>query len=104
MTSPATIVRSVPLRLPRMCVAVVGTSPVELIKNAEAAVRDNPFIEFRLDYLRQPTAALQRIKDFLDYHPEAVAIATCRRAPNGGKFRRPVSSQLDILLKAAAHG
>ena len=104
MTNATSFVRSVPLRLPRMCVAVVGSSPVELIKNAESAVRDNPFIEFRLDYLRQPTAALPRIKDFLDYHPEVVAIATCRRAPNGGKFRRPVSSQVDVLLKATAHG
>jgi 3-dehydroquinate dehydratase/shikimate dehydrogenase len=104
MTNAASPGRSLPPRLPRMCVAVIGSSPVELIRNAEAAARDNSFIELRLDYLRQPTAALDRVQDFLDYHPEVVAIATCRRASNGGKFRRPVASQLDVLLKAAARG
>jgi 3-dehydroquinate dehydratase/shikimate dehydrogenase len=75
-----------------------------MLQRAESLVRDNPFIEFRLDYLSQPAAALPKLKQFLDLHPELMAIATCRRAVNGGKFKGSLSAQVDILLKAAAAG
>jgi 3-dehydroquinate dehydratase/shikimate dehydrogenase len=91
-------------RLPRLCVAVIGSDALDILQKAEALVRDNPFLEFRLDYLSQPAAALPKLKHFLDLHPEATVIATCRRAVNGGKFRGSAHSQLDILLKAAASG
>src|SRR5258707_11026429 len=32
------------------------------------------------------------------------AIATCRRAPNGGKFSGNAAAQLEVLTKAAAAG
>ena len=41
-------------RLPRVCVAVVGEDASNIIDRAESLVRDNPFMEFRLDYLAQP--------------------------------------------------
>ena len=91
-------------RLPRLCVAVTGSDPADLLPRAESLVRDNPFLEFRLDYLSQPVAAFPKLKQFLELHPEATVIATCRRAVNGGKFRGSIQSQLDILLKAAAAG
>ena len=91
-------------RLPRVCVAVVGEDASNIIDRAESRVRDNPFMEFRLDYLAQPAAALPKLKHFLDLHPEATVIATCRRAVNGGKFKGSASAQLDILTKAAATG
>lgn len=96
--------RSMPLRLPRICVAVVGSSGAELCDKAEAFVRDNPFIEFRLDYVKQPGMALAAVKKFLSYHPYVIAIATCRRANNGGKFKGSVAAQADMLAKAAASG
>ncbi|HXZ82012.1 MAG TPA: shikimate dehydrogenase [Terriglobales bacterium] len=96
--------RPFPLRPPRVCVAIFGSDAAELIEKAEAIVRDNPFIEFRLDYLRAPALALPRIKNFMSYHPEVTAIATCRRAVNGGKFRGTISSQIETLTKAAAAG
>ncbi len=74
-------------RLPRVCVAVVGEDASNIVERAESLVRDNPFMEFRLDYLAQPAAALPKLKHFLDLHPEATVIATCRRAVNGGKFK-----------------
>jgi 3-dehydroquinate dehydratase/shikimate dehydrogenase len=83
---------------------VVGEDAVELLTKAESIVRENPFLEFRLDYLRQPGAALPKLKRFLELHPEATVVATCRRAPNGGKFRGSLASELDVLLKAAATG
>jgi 3-dehydroquinate dehydratase/shikimate dehydrogenase len=96
--------RLLPLRLPRVCVAIIAPTAAEMFEKADAMVRDNPFIELRLDYLRQPASAFQRIRRFLDYHPQALMIATCRRAVNGGKFRGSVTAQVQALLKAASCG
>jgi 3-dehydroquinate dehydratase/shikimate dehydrogenase len=85
-------------------VAVIGSDAPDLLERAESLVRDNPFLEFRLDYLTQPVAALPKLKHFLDLHPEATVIGTCRRAVNGGKFKGSIQAQLDILMKAAAAG
>ena len=91
-------------RLPRVCVAVVGEDPNKILDRAESLVRDNSFMEFRLDYLTNPLAGLPKLKHFLDMHPEATVIATCRRAVNGGKFKGGASAQLEVLTKAAAMG
>jgi len=91
-------------RLPRVCVAVVGEDPANIIERAESVVRDNPFMEFRLDYLSNPAAGLPKLKHFLDLHPEATVIATCRRVVNGGKFKGSAAAQLELLTKAAATG
>src|SRR5437667_7647624 len=79
--------RLIPLRLPRVCVAVTGSDATELIEKAESLVRDNTFLEFRLDYLSHPALALPKIKRFTEYHPHIAAIATCRRVSSGGKFK-----------------
>src|SRR5215471_13426389 len=89
------------LRLPRVCVALIGATATELAQKAEAVVRENPFIEFRLDYLSRPGSAFPIIKSFIEFHPEAIVIATCRRVKSGGKFRGSVQSEVEILLKAA---
>src|SRR5271166_4357115 len=91
-------------RLPRLCVAVIGSDASSIVERAESLVRDNTFLEFRLDYLAQPSAGLPKLKNFLEMHPEATVIATCRRAVNGGKFRGSVAAQLSVLLKAADSG
>src|SRR5579863_3629682 len=98
------VARLRPLRLPRVCVAVIGSDPTEMLEKAEALVRDNTFLEFRLDYLPRPALALPKLKQFAEYHSHVVALATCRRVAAGGKFRGSVASQLDILAKAAAAG
>ena len=54
--------------------------------------------------MRSRPSALPKLKHFLDLHPEATVIATCRRAVNGGKFKGSASAQFDILIKAAATG
>ena len=96
--------RLLPLRMPRVCLAVTAADPTELVEKAEGLVRDNPFLEFRLDYLARPGLALPKIKHFFEVHPNAVVIATCRRAASGGKFKGSVASQLDVLTKAAGAG
>jgi 3-dehydroquinate dehydratase / shikimate dehydrogenase len=103
-SAPAYVPRLLPLRLPRVCVAVIGTDPQEMAEKAEGLVRDNSFLEFRLDYLSKPGLAIARIKRFTESHPGTVIIATCRRVASGGKFKGSIASQLDILGKAAAVG
>lgn len=98
------VARFRPLRLPRVCVALTGSDAGEMVDKAETLIRDNSFLEFRLDYLRRPGLALPRIKQFNEYHPHVVCIATCRRAASGGHFRGSLAKQLDILTKAAAAG
>lgn len=96
--------RPLPRRMPRVCVAVAAASGAEMVERAENLVRDNPFLEFRLDYLKNPAQGLAALKRFLTYRPECIAVATCRRAVNGGKFRGSVAAQLSLLAKAAAAG
>lgn len=104
VTSAPTLPRHLPLRLPRVCVAVTASNGADMIAKAESLVRDNPFIEFRLDYIRQPATALARVRRFLEYHPEVLAIGTCRRVAGGGKFRGSPAAEADLLVKAAAAG
>ena len=96
--------RFLPLRMPRVCVAITGTDANDMIEKAESLARDNSFIEFRLDYVSQPVAAIPKVKKFFEMHQHVVAIATCRRAENGGKFKGSLTAQLDILGKAAGAG
>ena len=103
-SSSAYAPRLLPLRLPRVCVAVIGSDGNEMAEKAEALVRDNSFLEFRLDYLSKPGLAMARLKRFTQSHPATVVIATCRRAVSGGKFRGSIAAQLEVLSKAAMAG
>ncbi|MGB9236534.1 MAG: type I 3-dehydroquinate dehydratase, partial [Terriglobales bacterium] len=96
--------RLLPSRLPKVCLAVSADTADELLDLAESMARDNPFVELRLDYLKQPLGALAKIRRFLETHQYVTAIATCRRADNGGKFKGSLASQLEILSKASASG
>lgn len=91
-------------RLGRVCVAITGNTPQEMLERAEEALRENSFIEIRLDYLPKPLAAMSKFRDFLDLHREATAIATCRRKVNGGKFAGSAANEVEVLAKAAASG
>src|SRR3954469_24603913 len=103
-TSSSYVSRFLPARLPRICVAIAATNAVEMVQKADLMVRDNSFIEFRLDYLSKPAPGLAKLKTFIEFHPEALIVATCRRAASGGKFRGSIASQLDVLAKAASLG
>ncbi|MGA2979023.1 MAG: shikimate dehydrogenase [Terriglobales bacterium] len=100
--------RFLPMRLPRVCLALggdtIGDTIEDMLAIAESMARDNPFLEFRLDYLKQPLAALPKIHRFLETHQYVIAIGTCRRAENGGKFKGSLASQLEVLTKAHAAG
>jgi 3-dehydroquinate dehydratase / shikimate dehydrogenase len=92
------------MRLPRVCLALSGDTIEDILAIAESMARDNPFVEFRLDYLKHPLTALPKIHRFLETHQYVTAIATCRRADNGGKFKGSLASQLEVLAKARSAG
>jgi 3-dehydroquinate dehydratase / shikimate dehydrogenase len=96
--------RFLPLRLPKVCLAVNADTVDAMLDIAESMAQDNPFVEFRLDYLKQPLGALPKLRRFLETHQYVTAIATCRRADNGGKFRGSLASELEALTKACAAG
>ena len=73
-----------------------------MLEKAATAAKETTFLEFRLDFLDKPAAALPKFKAFLAENTAVTAIATCRRAENGGKFEGTVAAELDLLLKAAA--
>jgi len=92
------------LRVGKLCVAVQGASPAEMLERAEAALKDAKFLEFRLDALPKPSAALPQLTEFLAARRDVTAIATCRRQNFGGRFARSLAAELEVLLAAAQAG
>jgi len=92
------------MQFPRVCTVVIAQNPADLLEKVEQVCRDNSFIEVRLDYLSKPALAFPRLKQFFASHRDITAIATCRRAVNGGHFRGSVASQYELLIKAAQNG
>ncbi len=91
-------------RIGKICVAIIGSTPAEMVERATEAVRENTFLEFRLDYLATPLTALPKLKQFLGEHSEVTAVATCRRVATGGKFKATIAAELEVLEKAASSG
>jgi 3-dehydroquinate dehydratase/shikimate dehydrogenase len=91
-------------RIGKLCVAISGHTGQEMVEKAAEAVKETPFLEFRLDYLPKPALAIPLLKDFLAANTAAAAIATCRCKENGGRFDGSKTAALEILLKAAAAG
>jgi 3-dehydroquinate dehydratase/shikimate dehydrogenase len=75
-----------------------------MIERAEKALADTKFLEFRLDSLARPASVLADLKTFMAAHRDATAIATCRRKGNGGNFPGSLTTEFDLLLKAAQSG
>jgi len=96
--------RALRLRLPRVCVAITGEEAGEMESKAEVAVRENNFLEFRLDYLTNPPSAFAKIKALYEMRPDMIAVATCRRVQAGGRFKGSIAAQVEILGKAAGAG
>lgn len=91
-------------RMGKICVAIAGSTPAELLTRAEEVARDNPFLELRLDTLNKPQAVMAKLKPFLALHRHVTVIATCRRAEGGGDFVGEVYEQAEILEAAARAG
>src|SRR5437016_11094604 len=80
------IPRFLPLRLPKVCVAVIGRDATEMAQKAETLVRDNPFLEFRLDYLSKPGLAFLRSGNSWSSTPTRCASPRVGERPAGGSF------------------
>lgn len=91
-------------RIGKICVAITGATPADMMRNAEAIIRENHFVEFRLDYLPNPAAVIPKLKQLLYERSEVTAIATCRRVQTGGKFKGTIAAELEVLEKAAQAG
>jgi 3-dehydroquinate dehydratase/shikimate dehydrogenase len=91
-------------RIGKICVAIIGSTAAEMVEKANAVVKETPFLEFRLDYLEKPLAALPKFKQFFADNTAATGVATCRRAANGGKFTGNLAAEMEILVKAAGAG
>jgi 3-dehydroquinate dehydratase/shikimate dehydrogenase len=91
-------------RIGKLCVAITGVTPREMIDRATDVLKETTFLEFRLDYLPKPAAALPLLKQFLAENGAATAIATCRLTENGGRFSGSRTAALQLLLEAAAAG
>src|SRR4051812_19868693 len=102
--APATPPLRPRLQLGKMCVAIQAPTPGEMLERAERALTDARFLEFRLDSLPRPAAVLPDLKAFMAAHRDVTAIATCRRKDNGGNFSGSLTSEFDVLLKAAQAG
>ena len=64
------------MRLGKLCVAIQGGTAEELFRRAESAAPETRFVEFRLDSLAKPAAALPKVKEFLEAHREATVVPT----------------------------
>src|SRR5271167_1537326 len=91
-------------RIGKVCVAIIGATPAEMLEKASAVVKETPFLEFRLDYLEKPLLALPKLKHFLADNTAVTAIATCRRTANGGKFVGSLAAEVEVLSIAGGTG
>jgi 3-dehydroquinate dehydratase / shikimate dehydrogenase len=91
-------------RIGKVCVAIIGSTPAEMLEKASAVVKETPFLEFRLDYLEKPLLALPKLKHFLADNTAVTAIATCRRTANGGKFAGSLAAEVEVLSIAGGTG
>src|ERR1700745_934108 len=91
-------------RIGKVCVAIIGSTAAQMLKNASAAAKEPPSLEFPLAYLEKPLLALPKLKHFFTDNTAATGIATCRRTANGGKFSGNVAAEIEVLSKAAAAG
>ena len=103
-SAPSTPVIRPRLHLGKLCVAIQAASPAQMFERAETALKDAKFLEFRLDSLPKPAAALPALKKFMAENREVAAIATCRRKEFGGNFTGSLTAELDLLENAAAAG
>ncbi len=95
--------------LPPICITVTGTTPNELLQNAQRALEHSRVVVLRLDWLPDPSQGIRVIRQLLESGPKRpdrapLLQATCRRQQSGGRFRGTVAEQIKILQEASAAG
>ena len=94
-----------PGSLPRICVALGLPTPSLLSRAAEHEYKDgNTFLEFRIDYLPDPSTAAELIRNFKKRYPDSYIVATCRHKQNNGGFSGSIEQQIAHLKNAVMAG
>jgi 3-dehydroquinate dehydratase/shikimate dehydrogenase len=91
--------------LPRICIALGIPDVDRLLEHARReAEAGETFLEFRLDYLKDPIGGARAIRGFLETYPDCTVLATCRRHQNQGKFNGSIEEELRVLDAAVGAG
>jgi 3-dehydroquinate dehydratase/shikimate dehydrogenase len=91
--------------LPRICIALGIPDVDRLLEHARReAEAGETFLEFRLDYLKDPIGGARAIRGFLESYPDCTVLATCRRHQNQGKFNGSIEEELRVLDAAVGAG
>jgi 3-dehydroquinate dehydratase/shikimate dehydrogenase len=76
-----------------------------LLERASAEIASgSSFLEFRIDFLRDPFEGVSAVEEITRKFPECQILATCRRHQNHGRFNGSVDEQIDLLEKTANAG
>jgi 3-dehydroquinate dehydratase / shikimate dehydrogenase len=90
---------------PKVCVALGFPDASELMAQARHEIEQGDrFLEFRLDYLRDPLTGVSAIDAITSEFPEAMVLATCRRKENHGHFEGSIEEQIRVLNAAVNAG
>ncbi len=96
---------SLPRTLPRICVALGLPTASQLYCAAEREYKDgSTFTEFRLDYLPDPAAGIEALREFRKSYPDAQVLATCRHHSATGRFKGSLDRQIEVLEDALHAG
>ena len=97
--------KPLPQQLPKICIALGLPTIEKLLQHARNEIESGErFLEFRLDYLPDPSAGANAIREFLEANPEVSILATCRRHQNHGRFNGSIDEQIRILEAAVRAG
>jgi 3-dehydroquinate dehydratase/shikimate dehydrogenase len=89
----------------RLCAVVAAPTATEMAAQIQAALRETPTIEMRLDWLRSDRERTRLLAWLRAHRPRrAIFLATCRRRAGGGLFPGNIQSQLDWLRAAGEAG
>src|SRR5690348_12656543 len=88
--------------LPHICVALGFPNASQLARTAEREYKDgNTFLEFRLDYLPDPSAGIEIIRKLRKSLPGIYILATCRHKRASGHYKGYIEEQFAILQASA---
>ena len=96
---------SLPQSLPHICVALGFPGAAQLARAAEREYKDgNTFLEFRLDYLPDPSAGIEVIRKLRKSLPGIYILATCRHKRAAGQYKGDMEQQFAVLQDSAEAG
>lgn len=90
----------------RVCAVVAASTAAEMARQVRVALRETPTVELRLDWLRSD-AERRRLLAWVarqKFGARVVLVATCRRVPGGGRFKRGIKAEMYWLTQAREAG